>query len=96
MKKELSDSGKTLALRLFGQYQRHISIRLLLEPTLPSFYLNSPGDIYKFTGLHYASAFGLAEVASALIIMEGVDINGVDETTARRSYGPPGMDMRQW
>jgi len=79
-KMELSDSGKTLALRLFGQYQCHISIRLLLEHTLPWYTIGSIADFHKFTGLHCASAFGLAEVASALIIMDGVDINGVDET----------------
>ena len=79
MKKELSDSGKTLALKRFSNYQCHISIRLLLEHTLGWYYIYSIRDFYKFTGLHYASIFGLVEVVKALTIMDGVDINGVDE-----------------
>jgi len=82
LKKQLSDGGKTLALELFSHYQCHISIRPLLEHTLLWYYLESIVDFYKFTGLHYASIFGLVEVARALIIMDGVDINGVDETGA--------------
>jgi len=82
LKKELSDSGKTLALKLFSHYQRHISISLLLRHVLPRYYLRSIVDAYKFTGLHYASIFGLEEVARALMIIDGVDINGVDEIGA--------------
>ena len=82
LKKQLSDGGKTLALKLFSHYQCHISIMPLLEHTLPWYYLHSSVSFYKFTGLHYASIFGLVEVARALIITDGVDINGVDETGA--------------
>ena len=82
LKKEISDSGKTLALKLFSHYQCHISIKLLLEHHLPPFSYPGPMDFYKFTGLHCASIFGLVDVMRALIIMDGVDINGVDEIGA--------------
>ena len=82
MKKEPSDRGKTLALKLFSHYECHISIRLLLEYTLGQYRLRSIVNFYKFTGLHYASIFGLVEVARALTMMDGVDINGMDETGA--------------
>ena len=78
LKKELSDSGKTLALKLFSHYQCHISIRLLVEHILPWYYLRHIVDFYVFTGLHCASIFGLVEVARALIIRDDIDINGVD------------------
>ena len=82
LKKELSDSGKTLALKLFSHYQCHISIGLFLKHTLPWYYDPSGVDFYKFTGLHYASILGLFEVARVLIITDGFDINGMDETSA--------------
>ena len=82
MKKEPSDHGKALALKLFSHYECHISIRLLLEHTLGQYRLPSIVDFYKFTGLHYASIFGLVEVARALTMMTGIDINGMDETGA--------------
>ena len=82
LKKEPSDRGKTLALKLFSHYECHISIRLLLEHTLGQYRLPSIVDFYKFTGLHYASIFGLVEVARALTMNTGIDINGMDETGA--------------
>ena len=78
MKKELSDRGKTLALKLFSRYEGHISIRPLLEHTL-EYTLDFTGGFYKFTGLHCASIFGLVEVARDLIKMDGIDIDGIDD-----------------
>jgi len=82
MKEESTDRGKTLALKLFSQYQCHISTRLLLEHTLGQYSTHSIADPYKFTGLHHASMLGLVEVARALIMMDGIDINSTDETGA--------------
>ena len=79
MKKEFSDRGKTLALKLFIRYEGHISIRPLLEHTLGEYALYFTGGFYKFTGLHCASIFGLVEVARDLIKIGGVDIDGMDE-----------------
>jgi len=82
MKKEFTDRGKTLALELFSHYECHISTRLLLEHTLGQYPTSSIVAPYKFTGLHYASMFGLVQVARALAMMDGLDINGIDETGA--------------
>jgi len=82
MKKGFTDRGGTLALNLFSHYKCHISTRLLLEHTLGQRFIRSIGDPYKFTGLHHASMFGLVEVAMALTMMDGLDINAIDETGA--------------
>jgi len=82
MKKEFSDHGKTLALKLFSSYECHMSIRPLLERKVGRSEISSIGDFHKFTGLHFASMFGLVEVATALTKMDGIDINGTDETTS--------------
>ena len=80
MKKEFTHRGKMLALKLFSHYERHISVKLLLEHVIGSSIsiINS----YKFTALHCACMFGLVEVASALIEMGGVDLNCIDHTGA--------------
>jgi len=80
LKEELMDGGKALALKLFSRYECHVSIRLLLEHMLGRDPLRSIVDFYRFTGLHCASIFGLVEVVRALAMMDGVDINGMDET----------------
>ena len=82
LKREFTDCGKTLALKLFSHYERHISIKLFLEHTPGRSVLPSITEFYKFTGLHYASIFGLVEVLRALTKMDSVDINGMDETGA--------------
>jgi len=80
MKKQPSVGGKTIAMRLFSHYENHISVSLLGRHTQP-WYSHDPIE-RKFTGLHYASMFGLVEVARALLEMDGVDINALDETEA--------------
>ena len=75
-KKEPSDDAKWLALKLFGQYDNHISIRLLLESQHPGLSLFS--DLSPFTGLHCASLFGLAKVVETLIEIPNFDINQRD------------------
>ena len=71
-KKELSDDAKSLALKLFGQYDNHISVRVLLEFR---YGLYHPRKVSQFTGLHCASFFGLVEVVKSLIEIGGFDIN---------------------
>jgi len=73
-KKELSDNAKSLALKLFVQYDNHISVRLLLE----SRHIYRSRDYPRFTGLHCASFFGLVEVVRSLIEAGGFDINQGD------------------
>jgi len=83
MRKELSNDGKTLALKLFSHYQCHISIGLLLGHTLGWFYPLSFMDFRMFTGLHCASIFGLTEIVETLTTIDGIDVNSMDETGAR-------------
>jgi len=75
-KKELSDNAKSLALKLFGRYDNHISIRLLLGSQYAGLY--QPSGPLPFTGLHCASFFGLVEVVRSLVEMRGFDINQGD------------------
>ena len=80
MKKEPSDRGTALALKLLSHYEHHISVKLLLEHTLSQNFLAPNPDLPGFGGLHCASMFGIVEVARALIEIDGVDINGIDGT----------------
>ena len=82
MKKELSDRGKALALKLFSRYECHASIKLLLENTFDWYRIHSIVGFNKFTGLHCASIFGLVELARDLTKLDGVDANGIDEIGA--------------
>ena len=82
MKKEPSARGAALALKLFNQFERHVSAKLLLEHTLRQNSLDSITGFSGFGGLHCASMFGVVEVVRALIEIGGVDINRVDDTGA--------------
>jgi len=72
---ELSDHAKSLALQLLDQYNNHIAATLFLQTQSPDFI---PGTNHLFSGLHYASHFGIEEVVAALIGMNGYDINQGD------------------
>ena len=79
-KRDLSDSVKQLALRLFDDYSNHISLRILFKKERVDyfkFYSNKP---LLFSGLHYASFFGIDEIVSCLAEVEGCDINPIDCT----------------
>jgi len=76
-KKELSDYAKSLALKLFDNYDDHISIKLLLKNVLsPDRFSDIKG--FSFTGLHCASFFGIIEVVVALMETNGCDIDKRD------------------
>ena len=81
IKKQLTDVGKALALKLFSHYECHVSIRPLLESILDGDFVSAIVGFRKFSGLHFASIFGLVEIARVLTMI-GVDINGVDEIGA--------------
>ena len=76
-KKELSNCARSLALKLFREYDGHISGILLLAEVL---YL-APVDFYSsflFSGLHCASYFGIVEVVADLIEMGCYNLNEGD------------------
>ena len=79
-KRDLSDCAKLLALKLFGDYNNHISTRTLLKALEPEGYSYSI-DFDKphlLSGLHCASFFGIVEIVTGLIEVEGCDINQRD------------------
>jgi len=89
-KRDLSDHARSLALEVLREYDGHISSKLLLKQvkcqggggsvasaSRPGRFA-SPGSSSSFSGLHYASFFGIVEVVATLIGMEG-DINSRDD-----------------
>ena len=76
-KRDISDYGRSLALELFENYDRHISIEFLLEQ-VEHLDLGDFGTSFPFSGLHCASFFGIIEVVVTLINMGCYDINEED------------------
>ena len=77
-KKHPSDCAQLLALKLFDNYNNHISIPILLEAQ--EWYADDI-DFDKlplFNGLHCASIFGIDEIIAGFVEMEGCDINQKD------------------
>ena len=77
-KRDLSSCAKLLALKLFDNYDSHISIQILIKEQKPSMYLADFDKISQFSGLHCASCFGVDEIVACLVEMEGCDINQMD------------------
>jgi len=75
---ELSDQAKLLALELLHGHDGHISTQLLLRQVKKGLRLGDFGTNFPFSGLHYASFFGIAQVVVALIEMECCNANGGD------------------
>ncbi|RPB03808.1 hypothetical protein L873DRAFT_1800323, partial [Choiromyces venosus 120613-1] len=74
---DLSECAKLLALRLFEEYDSHISTQLLFKER--GYWLGDEwGNDCLFTGLHCASFFGIVELAAALMEMESYNVNQQD------------------
>jgi len=73
-KRYLSDCAKSLALKLFDDYENHISTRILLKTWYNIDFNKSP----RFSGLHCASFFGIDEIVAGLVKVEGCDVNKKD------------------
>ena len=77
-KRDLSHGAKLLALKLFDDYNSHISIKILLNaqgcysPEL------DPGKTSQFSGLHCASLLGINKIVAGLVEAEGCHINQKD------------------
>ncbi|RPA91159.1 ankyrin [Choiromyces venosus 120613-1] len=79
-KAELSDSAKLLALKLFDDYDNHVSIKLLvygLSDHFPHITFNRR-EFSPFNGLHYSSFFGTVQIATALMERKTYEINQRD------------------
>jgi len=76
-RRDFSDCAKLLALRLFDNYNSHISTKILLKAQkMGVVHVNK---LSGFSGLHCAS-FGIIEIVASLVEMEGYDINQMDST----------------
>jgi len=77
-KRDLSECGKLLALKLFDDCSNQIPTKILLEaqqyysPTIDS------AKLSLFGGLHYASFFGIVEIVVGFLEVGGCDINQED------------------
>jgi len=76
-KRELSDCGRSLALKLLSDHYGQIPTKLLLAQ-VKDLYLGNYDIFHPFSGLHCASFFGIVEVVATLIEMGYYDINGKD------------------
>ena len=76
-KKDLSDCAKLLALKLFDNYNNHISVRTLLEHKGYSGAIDFD-RVPLFSSLHCASHFGIVEIVTDLIEVKACDINERD------------------
>ena len=69
-RREASKGVISLALQLFSQIETHISIKLLLEDVRPRgapYDILADGPLTGFAGLHCASIFGIAEIATSFM-----------------------------
>jgi len=77
-KKHLSYYAKLLALKLFDDYNNHISTPILLKAQeLYAHHINFD-KLSLFNGLHCASIFGIDEIIACLVEVKGCDINQKD------------------
>jgi len=77
-KRDFSDRAKLLALKLFDNYNNHISAKILLVERTRYDYSVNLKKLSLFSGLHCASMFGIDEIVAGLIDVEGCDINQGD------------------
>ena len=77
-RRDLSDCARLLALKLFDDYDHHISTKVLLESQPDTTYVIDFNKPSHFSGLHCASHFGIGEIVASLIGVEGCDINQKD------------------
>ena len=70
-RRELSDHARTLALELLGHYEDHVSAVSLLEQVIHSGEFRDISTSPLFSGLHCASFFGIVELVTAIINVEG-------------------------
>ena len=58
-KRDLSDCAKRLALKLFDDCSNHVSVKMLARQREPGIFINTEKPLL-FSGLHWASIFGIA------------------------------------
>jgi len=78
--RNLSDNARALALKLLNQYEDHISAVSLLEQVLDPRNIGFIATHLLFSGLHYASFFGIAELVTVLINAASYEVDQQDCT----------------
>jgi len=78
-KRDLSECAKLLALKLFDEYNNHISTKIFFKAQRPYPHLDFDKPSL-FSGLHSASMFGIVELVASLVEVEGCNINQKDCT----------------
>ena len=76
-KRDLSDCAKLLALKLFDGHNNHIPTQILLQAHRVYPYVDYD-KLSLFSGIHWASMFGIVEIVTSLVEVEGCDINQAD------------------
>jgi len=76
-KRDLSDRAKLLALKLFDDYDHHVSIKILLEAHNIYWYPVGSDKPSLFRGLPCASFFGIVEIVASFVEIESCDINQI-------------------
>ena len=77
-KRELSDRAILLAMELLDQYENHVAANALFEQILEPDELREVNAPSGFSGLHCASFFGIVDVMTSLLGMDGCDANRGD------------------
>jgi len=77
-KRDLSDCAKQLALKLFDDRSNKMPAKILLQAQKMYCHGVDFGGVSLFSGLHYASFFGIVEIVAGLVEEEGYDINQTD------------------
>ena len=76
--KDLSDCAVQLALKLFDDNSNHMPAKTLLQAWGVYCHAVDCDKFFQFSGLHYASFFGIFEIVAGLVGEEGCDINQMD------------------
>ena len=78
-KRDLSNCAKQLALNLFDDCSNHIATKIILRAQRWDYYYNvGLNDPSLFSGLHWASIFGIDEIVAGLVELGDCDINQED------------------
>jgi len=78
--RNLSDNARALALKLLNQCEDHISAVSLLEQVLDPRNIGFIATPLLFSGLHYASFFGIVELVTVLINAASYEVDQQDCT----------------
>ena len=73
----VTDPVKSLALRLLNGYENHVSATVLWESKIRDWW-SRDGDVEGITGFHCIAFWGIAEIAVALLGVEGRQVNESD------------------